>query len=112
MTQRYISNNLPPQKLGSDPKELLTYALELVVRHTPPREVYHERHLGGLFTGYTGLAYLFLQLSQNLWPRPAILGETLPGRRPWKVDPRKGQLRHLVRETILRISESVHNQGG
>ncbi|KAJ4316905.1 hypothetical protein N0V84_007629 [Fusarium piperis] len=63
MDQRYIANNLPAQSLGSDPKELLTYALELVVRHTPPRDVYHDRHLGGLFTGYTGLAYLFLQLS-------------------------------------------------
>lgn len=77
MAQRYISNNLPPQKLGSDPKELLTYALELVVRHTPPREAYHERHLGGLFTGYTGLAYLFLQLSE-LYPDLKISGQDLP----------------------------------
>ncbi|RBR03777.1 hypothetical protein FVER53590_02175 [Fusarium verticillioides] len=76
MTQRYISNNLPPQKLGSDPKELFTYALELVVRHTPPREVYHERHLGGLFMGYTGLAYLFLQLSE-LYPDLKISGQDL-----------------------------------
>ena len=76
MTQRYISNNLPAQSLGSDPKELLTYALELVVRHTPPREVYLERHLGGLFTGYTGLAYLFLQLSE-LYPDLQISGQKL-----------------------------------
>lgn len=76
MAQRYISNNLPAQALGSDPKELLTYALELVVRHTPPRQVYHERHLGGLFTGYTGLAYMFLQLSE-LYPDLTISGQTL-----------------------------------
>ncbi|KAL3600460.1 hypothetical protein FPOAC2_04701 [Fusarium poae] len=76
MAQRYIANNLPAQSLGSDPKELLTYALELVVRHTPPRKVYHERHLGGLFTGYTGLAYLFLQLS-GLYPDLQISGQKL-----------------------------------
>ncbi|RGP67844.1 3 like [Fusarium sporotrichioides] len=76
MAQRYISNNLPAQSLGSDPKELLTYALELVVRHAPPRKVYHERHLGGLFTGYTGLAYLFLQLSE-LYPDLQISGQKL-----------------------------------
>ncbi|KAM0561155.1 hypothetical protein ACHAPJ_003659 [Fusarium lateritium] len=76
MAQRYISNNLPAQSLGSDPKELLTYALELVVRHTPPRDTYHDRHLGGLFTGYTGLAYLFLQLSE-LHPGLRISGNGL-----------------------------------
>lgn len=63
MDQRYISNNLPAQSLGSTPSELLEYALELVLRRTPPKDVYEERHLGGLLSGYTGLAYLFLQLS-------------------------------------------------
>lgn len=63
MDQRYISNNLPPQTLGSAPEELLPYTLELVLKYTPPLPAYSEQHLGGLFTGYTGLAYLFLQLS-------------------------------------------------
>lgn len=65
MSQRYISNNLPAQSLGTKPDELLGYTLELVLRRTPPKDFYEERHLGGLFTGYTGLAYLFLQLSET-----------------------------------------------
>ena len=65
MERRYISNNLPPQVLGTPPEELLQYTLELVLKSTPPRQIYNDRQLGGLFSGYTGLAYLFLQLSES-----------------------------------------------
>ncbi|KAH6894090.1 hypothetical protein B0T10DRAFT_398770 [Thelonectria olida] len=74
--QRYISNNLPPQTLGTPPKEILPYTLQLVLRHAPPRSSYNERELGGLFTGYTGLAYLFLQLSA-LYPDLQVSGHDL-----------------------------------
>lgn len=76
MEQRYISNNLPAQQLGSKPVDLLYFTLELVIKQTPPRQQYSERHLGGLFTGYTGLAYLFLQLSAS-HPDLQIAGNSL-----------------------------------
>ncbi|KAF7561440.1 hypothetical protein G7046_g2714 [Stylonectria norvegica] len=65
MGDRYIANNLPAQVLGSAPKELLQYTLQLVRNHAPPLPSYNETQLGGLFTGYTGLAYLFVQLSES-----------------------------------------------
>ncbi|KAH7157473.1 hypothetical protein B0J13DRAFT_541875 [Dactylonectria estremocensis] len=76
MAQRYISNNLPPQSMGSAPSELLPYVLEMLLKHAPPLPAYTERHLGGLFTGYTGLAYLFLQLSA-MHPDLQVAGHTL-----------------------------------
>ncbi|KAH7175482.1 hypothetical protein EDB81DRAFT_6981 [Dactylonectria macrodidyma] len=76
MAQRYISNNLPTQRLGSAPSELLPYVLEMLVKHAPPLPAYTERHLGGLFTGYTGLAYLFLQLSA-MRPDLQVAGHTM-----------------------------------
>ncbi|KAI5464506.1 hypothetical protein BGZ63DRAFT_153818 [Mariannaea sp. PMI_226] len=79
MEQRYISNNLPLQTLGTTPAELLPWTLELLVRHAPPRQSYTERQLGGLFTGYIGLAYLFLQLSA-MYPDLKIAGH---GLRDW-----------------------------
>lgn len=65
MEQRYISNNLPPQALSTSPKELLQESLENTIKRTPPRQAYTARQSGGLFSGYTGLAYLFLQLSTS-----------------------------------------------
>lgn len=76
MDRRYISNNLPSQTLGTHPRELLPYTLQLVLKHTPPRSNYYERHQGGLFTGYLGIAYLFLQLSA-LYPNLKISGHDL-----------------------------------
>ncbi|KPM38777.1 hypothetical protein AK830_g7773 [Neonectria ditissima] len=76
MAQRYISNNLPAQTLGTAPKEILPYTLALVLKYTPPLPVYSEPHLGGLFTGYTGLAYLFLQLSE-MHPDLKVAGHDL-----------------------------------
>ncbi|KAI9163296.1 LanC-like protein 2 [Paramyrothecium foliicola] len=65
MEQKYISNNIPIQGLPAPPSALLQLTLEQLVETTPPKDAYSGRHgeLGGLFTGYTGLAYLFLRLS-------------------------------------------------
>lgn len=63
MEQRYISNNLPPQTLSTSPEDLLQESLEKIIKHTPPLQSYTSRQSGGLFSGYTGIAYLFLQLS-------------------------------------------------
>lgn len=70
--QRYISNDIPLQTLAAaDPSELLLSTLEQLVHDVPPPSAATEGHSsshrrsGGLFTGYTGLAYLFLHISAS-----------------------------------------------
>lgn len=46
------------------------------MKSTPPRHSYSDRHLGGLFTGYTGIAYLFLRLSES-YPELKVSGHHL-----------------------------------
>lgn len=76
MEQRYISNNMHLQTLSSSPHEMLQDALENVIQATPPLKRYTSRQLGGLYGGYSGLAYLFLQLSA-LHPDLRISGHDL-----------------------------------
>lgn len=64
MSHRYISNDVPLQPLGAEPRDLLRATLEQLVRDVPPPSSSDRRTLsGGLFSGYTGLAYLFLDVS-------------------------------------------------
>ena len=72
--EKYIENNIPLQSLTTPPKDLLVSALEKIVTATPPLEKYVDKHLGGLFSGYTGLAYLFLRLAV-MYPDIRIQGE-------------------------------------
>lgn len=91
MDKKYISNNFPIQSLSAPPSELLQLTLEQLVRTTPPKASYSGIHgeLGGLFTGYTGLAYFFLRLSA-MYPDLTIHGhpalhwakQYLDGKRP------------------------------
>jgi lantibiotic modifying enzyme len=76
MEQRYIANNMPVQALASLPSEFLTTSLEKILKSTPPLQQYTSRQSGGLFSGYTGLAYLFLQLSAS-YPDLRVLGYDL-----------------------------------
>lgn len=71
--RRYISNNLPPQAFQYEPADYLNASLEGVLKQTPPRINYQENHLDGLYTGYTGLAYLFLCIS-SLHPDLKVMG--------------------------------------
>lgn len=73
MHRRYISNNITPQPLQYDPADYLQASLEATLKQTPPRTNYQECQLGGLYTGYTGLAYLFLCIS-SLHPDLTVLG--------------------------------------
>lgn len=64
MSHRYISNDIPLQPLGAEPRDLLRATLDQLVRDIPPPSSSDRRTLsGGLFSGYTGLAYLFLHVS-------------------------------------------------
>lgn len=76
MSERYISNDIPLQPLSAAPSELLHSTLEQLVQDVPPltgRGRQHSRS-GGLFTGYTGLAYLFLHVHAVL-PDLLIAGQ-------------------------------------
>ncbi|KEY68714.1 hypothetical protein S7711_00588 [Stachybotrys chartarum IBT 7711] len=94
MERRYISNNFLPQTPSSTPDELLQSALLQILKTTPPRHSYSRHHLGGLFTGYTGLAYLFLQISA-LHPNIDLLGHSP---RFWAKRYLDGSRGHLVLE--------------
>lgn len=69
MSLRYISNDIPLQPLSTAPEDLLVATLDQLIRDVPPpisvSATGHKSHRrsGGLFTGYTGLAYLFLHVS-------------------------------------------------
>ncbi|KAK7209747.1 hypothetical protein V2G26_016925 [Clonostachys chloroleuca] len=76
MEQRYISNNMRVQFLASSPLENMKASLEQVLKTTPPKKSYSNRELGGLFSGYTGLAYLFLRLSAG-HPDLTVMGHNL-----------------------------------
>lgn len=64
------------QKLEASPPELLQASLEKLLQETPPLQRYTCKQLGGLYSGYTGIAYLFLQLSA-LHPNLNVLGHDL-----------------------------------
>lgn len=65
MSRRYISNDIPLQPLGVAPFELLQATLNQLVHDVPPPtgQLHTHKRSGGLFTGYTGLSYLFLHVS-------------------------------------------------
>lgn len=92
MEQRYISNNMHLRTLSSSPAELLQTALEKVLKTTPPLQRYTSRQLGGLYSGYTGIAYLFLQLSV-LRPNLTISGHGLRFWAAQYLDGDRGDLR-------------------
>lgn len=66
MPERYLSNDIPLvlQPLSVSPTELLHCTLEQLVQDVPPPSGHkeHVQRSGGLFTGYTGLSYLFLHI--------------------------------------------------
>jgi hypothetical protein len=96
MDKTYISNNFPIQSLSASPSDLLQLTLEQLIRTTPPKTSYSGAHgeLGGLFTGYTGLAYFFLRLSA-MYPALQIHGH---GARYWAKQYLRGTRAKLVLE--------------
>ena len=61
--ERYIPNDKPLQPVSPHP-ELVT-SLTSLVQSAPPESFSRARELQGLFDGPTGIAYLFLRLSQT-----------------------------------------------
>ncbi|OAA75336.1 Lanthionine synthetase [Akanthomyces lecanii RCEF 1005] len=73
---RYIPNDQPLRALSKTPKELFQIALIEFVEKTPVPEAFEEGELIGIFAGFTGIPYMFLQLSR-LHPDVRVNGESL-----------------------------------
>lgn len=67
MEQRHISNDFPSLlTLSATPEELLLTSLQRILNTSPPQSTYTKSQLHGVFTGHTGIAYLFLHISSSL----------------------------------------------
>ena len=73
---RYIPNDQPLRTLSKTPKELFQIALIEFVEKTPVPEAFEDGQLIGIFAGFTGIPYMFLQLSR-LHPDVRVNGESL-----------------------------------
>lgn len=73
---RHFLNDMAMQGLPQSAHALFLSSLEKFLVEQPPPAKYEEDHLVGLFGGYTGVAYMFLQLSA-LHPDLNIKGKTL-----------------------------------
>lgn len=74
--QRYIPNDQPLRALSKPAKELFQAALEELVEQYPVPETFEDGQLVGIFAGFTGIPYIFLQLSK-LHPDVQVKGESL-----------------------------------
>ncbi|ROT37657.1 abscisic acid ABA receptor [Sodiomyces alkalinus F11] len=67
MEQRHIPNDFSSLlTLSSEPEQLLLTSLQRILNTSPPQSTYTKSQLHGLFTGHTGIAYLFLHISSSL----------------------------------------------
>ncbi|OAA40235.1 Lanthionine synthetase [Beauveria brongniartii RCEF 3172] len=73
---RYMPNDQPLQALSKPPKELFQIALEEFVDKTKVPTTFEQEQLVGIFAGFTGIPYMFLQLSE-LHPDVQANGENL-----------------------------------
>lgn len=73
---RYMPNDQPLRALSKTPKELFQFALNDFVKRKPVPETFEEGQLIGIFAGFTGIPYMFLQLSR-LHPDVRVNGESL-----------------------------------
>ncbi|ATY61060.1 Lanthionine synthetase [Cordyceps militaris] len=73
---RYMPNNQPLRALSKTPKLLFQAALEEFVEKNEVPTTFEEGHLSGIFAGFTGIPYMFLQLSE-LHPDVQVKGESL-----------------------------------
>ncbi|KAM3501182.1 hypothetical protein MY10362_005756 [Beauveria mimosiformis] len=85
---RYMPNDQPLQALSKTPKELFQIALEEFVDKTKVPTAFEQEQLVGIFAGFTGIPYMFLQLSE-LHPDVQVNGENLRqlAERYIKIDP-------------------------
>ncbi|KAJ3494482.1 hypothetical protein NLG97_g4051 [Lecanicillium saksenae] len=74
--ERHMPNEEPIRALSKPVTELFQAALEELVEKTPVPEKFEEGELMGIFAGFTGLPYMFLQLSE-LHPDVKVQGESL-----------------------------------
>ncbi|OAR04800.1 hypothetical protein LLEC1_03246 [Akanthomyces lecanii] len=73
---RYMPNDQPLRTLSKSPRELFQAALSAFLEQTPVPDSLEEGQLMGIFLGFTGIPYMFLQLSR-LHPDVRVNGESL-----------------------------------
>lgn len=73
---RYLENTMPMKTLTSTPKDLLQSTLETLIETYPVLESYDPQLQKGIFSGYTSLAYLLLQI-HRLHPDVCVQGKNL-----------------------------------
>ncbi|TQV93356.1 hypothetical protein V2A60_010223 [Cordyceps javanica] len=73
---RYMPNDQPLRTLSKTPKQLFQAALEDFVAKNEVPANFEEGQLMGIFGGFTGIPYMFLQLS-NWHPDVRVNGESL-----------------------------------
>lgn len=71
-----MHNDKPLQALSKPPKELFQLALEKLVNENPVPTKFEDDQLIGIFAGFLGFSYMFLQLSE-IHPDVQVKGETL-----------------------------------
>ncbi|KAM3456350.1 hypothetical protein NHJ6243_008219 [Beauveria neobassiana] len=71
---RYMPNDQPLQALSKTPQEFFQIALEEFVDKTKVPTTFEQEQPVGIFAGFTGIPYMFLQLSE-LHPDVQVNGE-------------------------------------
>ncbi len=71
-----MPNDQPLRALSKTPKELFQAALDEFVEKNPVPATFEEEQLMGIFLGFTGIPYMFLQLSR-FHPDVQVNGESL-----------------------------------
>ncbi|KAM3475868.1 hypothetical protein MY5147_003533 [Beauveria neobassiana] len=71
---RYMPNDQPLQALSKTPQEFFQIALEEFVDKTKAPTTFEQEQPVGIFAGFTGIPYMFLQLSE-LHPDVQVNGE-------------------------------------
>lgn len=105
---RHFPNDMAMQGLPQPAHALFLSSLEKFLDEQPPPAKYEEDHLAGLFGGYTGMAYMFLQLSA-MHPDLNIKGKSL---RQWAeayiaVDRKDVTIKELVPDNFGVSDEAI-----
>lgn len=121
MEPRYIENNFSPLLTLATDNTYMQDALEDIVTNYPPREEYEPKELAGFWHGPTGLAYIFLHVS-DAHPHLEIAGHDAltwaklyihKGRDHIQLDPKRCGIGsellagHAVRACIMRDLDQV-----
>ncbi|KAJ2970145.1 hypothetical protein NQ176_g8327 [Zarea fungicola] len=103
---RYMANSMPRKALQQPTSKLLQSTLEALLAAHPVPETYATESQKGIFSGYTSLSYLLLQI-HRLHPDLSVKGENL-------VHWARGYLESIRRESLTHGDDEyrggLHNE--